>query len=189
LSLHCVILEGINDIDLLDIVLDDDLNILNENDGKGRDILGMISSSMATFRIKILFQKWYETRTDGLCSSNVKMTHENYKCELEQLEHPIPMVLRKIDDLEWNNEQKDATIDSLSAQLMCLEKKHRKLRKQHESKGNVDHIHKDFVNGEGKDSIESSLKEKMKIDAQIVANPDEKIVYLGSNENRERKTK
>jgi len=123
LSLHCVILEGINDIDLLDIVLDDDLNILNENDGKGRDILGMISSSMATFRIKILFQKWYETRTDGLCSSNVKMTHENYKCELEQLEHPIPMVLRKIDDLEWNNEQKDATIDSLSAQLMCLEKK------------------------------------------------------------------
>ena len=201
LPIHYLLLEGCEDVDMLDIALDDKYKCLNKRDGEGRSTLEIIDQSNASADCKIIMKRWFQKR-DGQCtifsphksaSGNTRVSQQQgrendskpIEDELFKAKSEIKNLLGTIEKLEWDCEAKDQSLDFMAAQLTSAEHKYK--RGQEESIRVREQKLRPDVTQECKASIMATsvqeediewLKAKMNIDATILASQQEHIARL-----------
>ncbi len=210
LPIHYLLTEAFSEskLMLIDFVLDDECKCLSKKDGEGRSILDIIRQSPMDDDCKVKMEHWLEeTRRKSSMYSplrpkrlskekgrkSIERQHKGYDDEeLVQARKELKNLHKIIEDLEWKCEAKDNTIDSLTAQLMNLEKKV-KAQKMKEGQSEIRRdeggmttsqigtpgtsICRDEKIKQMSEEI-ISLKAQMKIDASIVSDQQEEIKCL-----------
>jgi hypothetical protein len=141
LPIHYLLLEGCEEEEILDIVADDDYACLHEKDGEGRHMIDIILQSNASENCKKVMKRWFKKRdTNSSVLSPKKKSpgksrnhhtstitfdddHNSFQNELLSSQRELTELFKSVEKLEWECDAKDQTIDSLSAQLMSLERK------------------------------------------------------------------
>ncbi|GFH62086.1 predicted protein [Chaetoceros tenuissimus] len=170
------------DVELLEAVMDDDYSILKKKDGNGLSIEEMIQVSDCSEVEKEKMMNWFHR------------LQEKEKRQSNQFDHDEVYSLQELQDriqqLEWECDAKDQTIDSLSAQLMSLVES-RKKRKGHVTKNHEEEETTDMSKAEKIKDLES----KLELDAKIVSQQEESIESLtkrlenATNENKRQEDK
>mmetsp|Transcript_18790 Transcript_18790/g.23058 ORF Transcript_18790/g.23058 Transcript_18790/m.23058 type:complete len:611 (+) Transcript_18790:40-1872(+) len=204
LPVHYVLTEGCNDESLLNMLVDDELTCLSKKDGRGKVMEDIIKGTNGSKQCKGHMKKWF-----------LQVQCEQQNQQHQQLSKPIAITpiqcseqksrkynekQQTIEKIQWECISKDSKIDSLTAQVLSLEKKlerekykHVKTAKaatkqrQYVGTSNVidtnhDNNHRSSttllsVELDMKEEIES-LKEKAKIDCNIVTAQNEQIKRL-----------
>ncbi len=215
LPIHYLLTESFSESKfmLIDVALDDECKCLSKKDGEGRSVIDIIRQSAVDDECKVQMEHWLEERIRKSCmysplrpkclakeKESKKIERKHKGCnddELVRARKELKYLHKIIEDLEWKCEAKDNTIDSLTAQLMNLEKKVKAQKiKEGASEGRKDeggmtacqngkpgtrsiHNNENSLNKikpMGEEII--SLKDQIKIDASIVSDQQEEIKSL-----------
>ena len=204
LPIHYLLVEGCEDEEILDIATDDKYACLFKKDGEGRQMLEIIAQSTASNSCKKAMENWFNKRNtkQATFSPQLKssinqydgtsaMTTDDGSC-FHQLQNEVLMArttMKELDSdiqkLRWECDAKDQTIDSLTAQLMSLEKKMKNDQMKSddaEQQASASQADKQgqVVDKDDDDHVVKTLKEKMDLDANIICGQEESIKELKS---------